>query len=800
MKKQKINTGWIFWKEGCEESKRMLDLPHDAMFEEDRNPALINGNATAFYPGGKYYYVKTIYGSKEWEGKKLLIEFEGVYMNSTVYLNGDKIGGWVYGYTNFYVDITDKLKTGEDNELKVEVDNSQTPNSRWYSGSGIYRPVNLWIGNKNSIAPQGVRIKTVSIDPAEIEIIVDAHLEENMYVVSSVLENEQCISKIEIPYSKIIAGEPVILAVPDAKKWSAQEPNLYTLKTGIMLNNQVIDLSEDTFGIRQITWNSKNGLMINGNTVKLRGGCIHHDNGLLGACTYDAAELRRVRKLKEMGYNAIRYSHNPAGKNLLDICDREGMYLLDESFDQWKVPQSAHDYALYFDEEWKKDVEALVSKDYNHPSVIMYCIGNEITDTGLPHGAMIAKMLNDEFHRLDAARPTTIAINSMLSVLAAKQAERKALEAQDGINSKEKAVGSTEVNDIIALLPKIMASITAENLEALIGECIKNVDIVGYNYAQNLYEETHVIAPERVILSTETFPARMAANWEAVEKNPYMIGDFMWTAWDYLGETGVGLPTYGTSKAPFSKPYPCLTAACGSFDLTGFPESQAYYAAVLWEAYTKPYIGVRPVNHTGEEYALGNWRLTDSIPCWTWPGMEGKIADIEVFSIGYEVELIQDGKVVERKQLKQSKAIFTTEYRPGTLEAVSYDSSGVMIAKTELATASDEDKLRIVPECKVINAGGDDLAYVAINIEDDKGILKMNTERNISVSVKGAGTLLALGSGNPITEKKFTNESYASWHGRVMAIIKSTDTAGRIQITAAAEGMDDVTAEIISRR
>lgn len=782
MKKERINDNWLFWKDGHETEKQLISLPHDAMLTEERVPDLSNGNATGFHPGGKYIYTKNLFGEEVLRGKSVSVEFEGVYMNSKVFLNEEEVGGWIYGYTNFYVNLTDRLKIAEDNELKVIVDNSETPNSRWYSGSGIYRSVNLWTGEKHHIKPEGIKIKTVSINPAEVEVSIEAEKTEDMTILCQVLKNGKTVASC--------TGESSIIQIPEGKLWDAEHPELYTLRAVLKNGDETVDEAQIRFGIRMIDWGPGKGFQINGNTVKLRGGCVHHDHGPLGACAYDKAEYRRVKKLKEAGFNAIRYSHNPAGKNFLDVCDELGMYVLDETFDQWEVPQSPYDYSRYFTEEWKKDVRALVSKDYNHPCVVMYCIGNEITDTGLPSGPEISRKLNETFHQLDSARPTTIAVNSMLSVLAAKQAEKGKAE--------EKTMGSQDVNDLLTLLPKIMASITPESIENLIGDCISYVDIPGYNYGHGLYKGVHKLVPERLILSTETFPRTMDTNWETVVENAYVIGDFMWTAWDYLGEAGVGLPVYGTTQAPFSKEYPCLTAACGSFDLTGFPESQAYYSAVMWGAYKKPYIGVRPVNHSGEEYTLGRWRLTDSLNCWTWPGQEGREAEIEVYSIGDSVELFQDGQSLGRKPLEAYKCDFHTAYRPGALEAVSYDSDGKEIARNRLATAGEETKLTIIKEDDAIRADGEDLAYVAIHVTDEKGNLKMTMDRKISVAVEGPGKLLAVGSGNPETEERFSDGAYTSWHGRMIAIIRSEKEAGRIKVTASAEGTESVSVEIMS--
>lgn len=778
MKKININRRWLFGKADGG-TMEQIDLPHDAMIHEKRDPAVDNGGATGFLPGGKYIYVKELAGLPEYESKTLILEFEGVYMDSSVYLNGELVGGRLYGYSNFFVDITSKLRGGS-NELKVIVDNSVTPNSRWYSGSGIYRDVNLWVGETACVKPEGIRIKTLSIDPAVVQVTVDAKNADNMDVRLTVLRNGVAVAFGEGPCAEV--------AIPDAALWSAESPSLYTLRAELMDGGAVVDAAESTFGIRTLSWDVEQGFRVNGQTVKLRGGCVHHDHGILGACAYEKAEYRRVAKLKEMGFNAIRYSHNPAGKAFLNACDELGMYVIDESFDQWKVPQSAHDYALHFDAEWQKDVASMVSKDYNHPSVVMYCVGNEITDTGLPFGGAICQAICAQFKALDDTRPTMIAINSMLSVLANMKA--KQADGGDGEN-----VGSKEVNDIVALLPKIMASITPESLEAVIGDCVKSVDIVGYNYGGNLYAGTHDLAPGRVILSSETFPQKMAENWALVEDNPYVIGDFHWTAWDYLGEAGVGVPTYGTTQAPFSKPYPCFTASCGSFDLTGFPESAAHYVATLWGVNHKPYIGVRPLDHAGEEYTLGKWRFSDSIPCWTWPGHEGKNAQIEVFSEGTEVELSLNGTPVARKVLEHCRADFTVPYVFGVLSATSYDAQGNELACTELETAGAETILCVEPEENVF----DGLAFVPVALRDGKGTLKMTSAADITVSVDGPGKLLAFGCAKPDGEPDFYSGHSTTWNGRALAVVKSTGEPGTIRVTASAPGIGITDAELTAK-
>lgn len=770
MKKTNWNNGWYFYKDGEEQNKRLLDLPHDAMIEEKRS--VENGNASGFFPGGKYIYEKTLIASEELLDKTVVLEFEGVYMNSTVILNDEKVGGHIYGYTGFFVELTGKLKVGE-NLIKVIADNSLTPNSRWYSGSGIYRDVNLYVGNKEYFIPNGIRVTTVSLNPAIVRVECET-TGAGTEITAQIKRNDTVVA--------VGKGKDFSVEIPDALVWSAEEPNLYELCLSLEKDSAVLDVETVTFGIRQLAWNAVDGFTVNGKTVKLKGGCIHHDNGLLGGCESKKATYRKIRKLKEFGFNAIRYSHYPASKAVLEVCDELGMYILDESFDQWKVPQSKYDYALSFDVEWQKDLSALIRKDYNHPSVIMYCIGNEITDVALLHGKAIAKMLYDFVQGRDATRAIIIANNGLLNVLTVKVAEQKAKA-----ETKEN-VGSSDANEIVAQLPKIMESLTAEMLEGIAGGVFETVDIVGYNYGNNLYEKTHEMFPERIILSSETFPARIGKNWAQVESNSYVIGDFMWTAWDYIGEAGVGLPFYGTKQAPFSKPYPCMLAGCGSFDITGFPESQAYYSAVIWGAYKKPYIAVRPVHKSGEDYVLGNWRLTDAINSWSWKGQEGKTAEISVYSIGSTVELILNGESLGKKPLEYCRADFTAEYKKGTLAAISYDESGKEIDRSELTSAEDEIVITAIAEETEIKEK--DFTYINVSLTDKKGNVQMLCDRKVYVKVEGAGRLRAVGSGNPLTEESFLGGAYTTYYGRMQAVVEGTGK-GEIKVAFSADDIPE---------
>lgn len=787
MRRISFNEGWTVWKDGHETERREISLPYDAMIHEKRDPDMKDGSASGFFHGGKYFYEKRFVGKETERGRSLIVEFEGVYMDSSVFLNGDKIGGHYYGYTNFFCDLTGKIRIGEKNVLLVIADNSREPNSRWYTGSGIYRPVWLWEGGKQHIDPQGLYVKTVSTEPACVEVRAEGFdvNEASLSVEYTILDGTQAVAGG--------CGCRTQIVIPDAKLWSDETPHLYTLHAELKKGETVIDETSLRFGVRQLSWKAAEGLMVNGIPVKLRGGCIHHDNGILGACSYRDAEERKLRKLKEFGFNAVRFSHCPSGKDLLDLCDELGVYVMDETFDVWRRAKSRWDYSTHFDEEFEGDTKALALKDYSHPSVVLYGIGNEIPDTGRSYAAEVAGKMISILRKYDGTRPITIANNAPMSLVSVQM---EALEKE-----RNAEMGSLQINELITAHPDIVAYLKsigsdAGKLEEAVGSVFDQLDITGLNYGHDLYEGMHALKPERLILSSETFPQRMASNWKWVKENPWVIGDFQWSAWDYLGEAGVGLPVYGTDQAPFSKPYPCLTAACGSFDLTGFPEACAWYCAALWGKLEKPYIAVRPVDHSGEKYTIGQWRLTDALDCWTWPGCDGKTAQIQVYGTGSEAELFLNGKSLGRKALVDCRADFECLWEKGALEAVIYGEDGLEQGRSLLETANKDVCLHIRPEKAELSAEPGRLLFVPIEITDGKETLRMTDDRKIRVTVTGAGELFALGSGRPETEESFDAAENTSWHGRVLAVIRSIGKPGLIHVTAETEGLLSVTAEI----
>lgn len=786
MKKQLWNLDWQFSDVLKGGASRTVNLPFDAMLTEKREPRLKSGAASGYYPGGKYCYTKNLYGDPAFAEQTILLEFEGIYQKSTVYLNGVEIGGRIYGYSDFYVDLTNRLKLNENNEIKVIADNTQQPNSRWYSGSGIYRDVYLVTAGKNYIKPDGVRVKTKSIQPAVIEVCIDSVKTEAMTLVTEVWKDGAVVASG--------TGAELELTIPNVKLWDAEHPELYRVVVELRQSDKLVDSAEVRTGIRSLKWDAKNGFQVNGKTVKLRGGCIHHDNGPLGAASFYKAELRRVEIMKAAGFNAIRYSHNPAGKAFLDACDEAGIYVMDETFDTWGWTKSEYDYGLYFEQEWKQDVEDMIRIAYNHPAVIMYSIGNEVS---LKNTELVERITTDMVnlcHKLDASRPVTNAMNIMTMIADGKKPDiSKQDEVCDPcrIEKDGKATGSLFINMMVTIMPFIMKSFAKEKtLKKVAKYIVDPLDILGLNYASHLNEPHHEDFPNRVMVGAETFPSHIAENWEMVEKMPWLIGDFAWTGWDYLGEAGVGLPVYN-GKASFTRPYPCISASCSNIDMTGFIDSQGYYSAIVWGQYKKPYIAVHPVNHSGEKVQIGQWRFTDAVHSWSWNGQEGKRADIDVYSIGDSIELIQDGKSLGIKKLEKCMASYQCVYQRGELVAVSFDKAGNELAREALKTAGVDTVLRAEPEAENMLADGMDLLYIPVLLCDEQGITKNLEDRDVTVRVEGAATLQAVGSGNPETTQNFTSNTYKTFRGRMLAVLRSNGETGDVTVRFSAQGVPD---------
>ena len=792
MIKQNYNADWIFYPKGKPEQATQVHLPHDAMRLQKRIKGLKNGGYTGFFPSGDYCYEKKIFGEPEYAAKTLILEFEGVYMDSKVFLNGECLGGRVYGYSHFFIDLTGKLIEGQENLLLVTVHCSQVPNARWYPGNGIYRPVNLWIAGAEHILPEAVTITTLDTNPGKIKLDVAAHKRADTQIVSEIYDGEQKVACAEGAHCEIV--------IPDAKLWDTEKPHLYEARIYLKNGDQVLDCATETFGIRSLKWNSAQGLLINGKSVKLKGGCVHHDNGILGACEFEAAAYRRIRLLKEAGFNAIRSSHYPLSKTVLKVCDELGMFVKDEAFDSWRESQGLYGYPLVFDAEWKKDVEGMIQKDKNHPCVIIYSLGNEIPDTATPEGVALTKELADFCRGLDSTRPITVCPNLILNIMhkmgvkvsvsGDKQPQIDDVTDPLAVEDDSDMGGSALINQLVALAPLLMkVLLTPKRADNAVKDCYEHVDIAGYNYGSKVYEKHYAMRPDRIILGTETSPCEIAENWELVKKIPTVIGDFMWTAWDYLGEGGAGEVEYGKGSGSFVKSYPIISAYTGAFDLIGHKDTFGHLASIVWEAEKKPFIAVRPVDKAGEKARFSSYRTTDALDCWTWVGHEGKKTEVQVYSPGYMVELIQDGKSLGKKKLKNCKASYKVTYQPGALKAICYDEAGSKLAESILKTAEKETMLTCQVDKKVLKADCEDLAFVDIALTDKNGIVKCAESKTLTVKVEGAGTLEAIGSGTLKTTEEYTGDHFTTYQGRMQAIIRSGKTAGKIRVTVSGDGM-----------
>lgn len=760
MKKISFNDNWML-------DGKAVTLPHDAQISEKRSKTASDGGH-GYFPGGIYTYEKTFTAPDEWEGKNVIIEFEGVYRNCTVSLNGKEIGGHRYGYTGFTLPLED-LNIGSENTIKVVADNSQLPNSRWYTGSGIYRPVWIHVGNK--IAYRGVKITTVSIAPAIVKVDVDALAEAKI----EILDGETVIA----------SGVPGEITVPNAKLWSDETPNLYTCRVTIGE-----DVVEEKFGIREIKWSPK-GLFINGKETLLRGGCVHHDHGILGAACYDESEWRRVRILKEAGFNAIRAAHNPCSRAMLEACDFYGMYVMDETFDMWYNRKNPHDYGLDFESCWEADTAEMVNRDYNHPCVILYSIGNEVAEPAEAKGVEYGKKMVDLIHSLDATRPVTCGLNLMILSRAAK-GQGIYQDGQQNTGGGKQAEEEGKVKNA-SLAFNIMASFVGSGMnkggnspkvDALATPIINALDIAGYNYGSGRYPLEGKQHPERIIFGSETFPQDIYKNWEQVKKLPYLLGDFMWTSWDYLGEAGIGCWSY-TGGMPFNRPYPWVLAGAGVIDITGKPDGSCRYASTVWGLEKAPRIAVKPVNHLGVRPTKSVWRGTNAIESWAWSGCEGNKAEVEVYSDAYAVELYLGSKRLGKKRIKECKAVFKTKYAPETLTAVAYGADGRELGRSSLLPAFGDLRLRVQPE-----ESRSDIHYIPVEIVGENGIVESNADRRLSVTVKG-GELLGFGSANPCHEDSYCTGSFTTYYGRALAVVRAekncTVTVSDGTLTSSAE-------------
>lgn len=760
-----FHDGWTCKRKGSREESFSVRLPHDSMLLDARCAGSCGGVNIGWYDAQDYSYTKTFRLSEAWKGQKLFLEFEGVYRKASVFVNGTRAARHEYGYTGFYVEISDYVRPEQENVVRVDVENHDQPNSRWYSGTGIYRPVWLHILPQTHICPDGIRITT--LDYRSRRIRVDVNL-TGPGTVSTEISDGAEILKAETGESR---GRRYSceMRLPQAKLWSPQSPYLYRCRVAFGG-----DVREIRFGIRQIQWSFTHGFCINGKRTLLYGACIHHDNGLLGACAYDFAERRKVRILKENGYNAVRSAHNPCSRALLEACDELGMLVLDEYVDVWYIHKTKYDYADSVEKNYRSDLSAMVAKDYNHPSVVLYSTGNEVSETAQKRGILLCKEMTQYLHSIDGTRPVTCGINIFFNFLSSiglgVYSEKKASHAA-GAGTKRNAVGSAFFNSLAGMMGAGFMKFAATwyPCDVKTRDAFANMDIAGYNYGINRYCHDLKKYPSRLILGSETFCADAYRFVRLAKQNKRIVGDFVWAGMDYLGEVGIGAWEYADYAPRFDSGPGWVSAGSGRIDLTGKPLAEMTYTKV---AFGRQDIGVAvvPADRALKRHSPSAWKLTNAVESWSWNGCEGRKTKVEVYSRAYKAAVYVNGVCVGIRRLKDTcRAVFWVKYMPGELRAAAFDKHGRQTAERVLRTAGAETKLTLCPEQE--HVGRDELLYLRMKYTDREGELKPLMRGKIKVKVDG-GEVLGIGSACPYYTGSYLGDTCDTYYGEAMVIIR----------------------------
>jgi beta-galactosidase len=825
MYRKNIDRGWTFHRGTVNPMRptndsKIVDLPHDFTIETDPYPDAPGGPATGYYGGGIGTYTKILEIPENLGDKRILVEFDGVYMNAVVDLNGHIVSNHHYGYTPFHVDLTPYIYTGKPNRLTVIANNSAQPNSRWYTGSGIYRHVDLLFAPLVHIAPWGIFTRTSHIvNGRDAYIIVETTVENHSSKTADrwidvTVQKESCGTEVGKSRTKVVvpAGEKsigrVMIKVENADIWDIDSPSLYTITSKLTDGQNILDEESTTFGIRTISVDPDNGFMLNGKTLKLKGGCVHHDNGILGAASFYDSEFRKMKLHKDNGYNAIRCAHNPPSRDMLDACDRLGLLVMNEAFDTWTISKNVNDYSLYFKENWKADMEAFILRDRNHPSIVFWSTGNEIVErAGLSDGYRLAFELAEFVRQLDPTRAVTNGVCSLWSGLD----DEKNKEMQEEMRKIREKGGSGLQNFDSSYTEKIWGELT----EAFISP----LDVTGYNYLDKRYEADGKQYPGRIICGTESFPKEIDRVWNEVERLSHVIGDFTWTSHDYIGEAGIGKVAYVEQDSDITpiqlmshgSPFPWRLANDADLDICGFERPQLAYRRIVWGS-DETYIAIRhPATH-GKKEVVSMWGWPEREKSWNWQGFEGRPIEVDVYSAADEVELVLNGRSLGKKPAGKANrytATFELTYEPGTLEAFSY-SAGKKVSASRISTSGKPEGLRIKVETvdrhentlKLHKEGtihlpsnGQSLAFATVEIVDADGNLVPNAEINVTAKVEGAATLAALGSSNPQTIENYTTGSFTSYQGRLLAIIRTGFEPGPATLTVDAEGLKQAIAK-----
>lgn len=735
----------------ADDSGRVIGGPFDS--------AALGGINTGFTVGGTAWYRKHFRVPAEWRGRSVRIRFDGVYMDADVWLNGRHLGRQPYGYTSFGFDLTTQLNFGgTDNVLAVEVKN-EGRNSRWYSGSGIYRHVWLEALDPVHVTPWGVFVAATPAPTGGATVRIATTLTNQSAQTAEVLLATSLVD----PAGRTVASVRSTACLPpresatieqtstfdDAALWSPETPALYRAVTEVTRDARLTDRIETPFGIRSIRFDAARGFFLNDRNLKLRGGCVHANNGPLGAAAFDRAEERRVELLKAAGFNAVRCAHNPPAPAFLDACNRLGLLVIDEAFDAWTRPHTSSvpdDYHRHFADWWRHDLGTMVRRDRNHPSVILWSIGNQIPECATPAGADHARLLADFVRGLDPTRPVTA------NVFARSREWR-------------------DHDPFFAAL-----------------------DVAGYSYARAHYDEDHARLPGRVIFSSEIDPAQCFENWMAVLDRDHVCGNFEWTAIDYLGEVGLGWWSYGHSAAEL---VPWTVNYSGDLDICGFRRPRSYYRDVLWSGQPQVSVFVHGPMPSFVGPGKSRWGWDDVHPSWTWPGWEEMPLQVDVYSSCETVHLLLNGHDLGPKPTSRAtrfRTSWSVPYAAGRLEAVGYVGDRE-VARSVLRTAGPPVAIRLTPDRTELRADGQDLSFVTVEVVDAQGVVCPGAAVSIHFAVTGTGSLAAVGSSRPDVFESFQQPQRRTYEGRCLAIVRTTAQPGVIRLTASSAGLEEATLE-----
>ena len=817
MKRINIDRGWSMAKEAPamffpmqgrmgKEGAREVNLPHDCNLDEPVARDCPDGAQVAYFKGNMAVYTRNMEIPGQWEGQSVYLELDGAYCNTEIVVNGHQAAMHPNGYAPFVCEITDCLKYGQNNRIAVFVNNSMMRTARWYSGTGIYRHVDLRVGPMLHLSANPLFLYTEKTGSGYAQVNARVEVENKTGCDRKVRARVNLYEDMGrgVPHAqKASAGAECVIFVPAGEKaagccslfveepklWSPDSPALYVAEAELVgeegEQETVLDKDSTLFGIRTITADARNGLLINGRSVKIKGGCMHHDNGILGAASFYDSEYRRLKKHKDNGFNGIRGAHNPMSRDMLEACDRLGLLMYAEAFDVWNMHKNVNDYHQHFDAWWERDLQAFIERDRNHPCIFCWSVGNEITErNGLKGGAKYSAMLAAKVRSLDSTRPVSSAIPTLFNGMddedTMKQLQAMMNEGGPGQNLK---TGFAE-------------EIWADRTE---GFCAP-LDIVGYNYLTARYESDHERYPDRVICGTESYPPRIDEVWEKVERLPYVIGDFTWTSQDYLGEATCGNIVYREpSEPPVSRGqlqggdhFPARTANCSDFDICGHDMPALHYRRVVWGS-DETYIAVMNPGNYGKTAYRTDWAWDDCRNQWHWPGFEGRPVSVEVYSAAEEVELFVNGVSAGRAgagRQNRFKACFDTVYQAGSVEAVSY-SGGQEVSRQKLVTPGRAVRLAVTAERTSIPADGQSLAYCEVEVVDENGLRVPDAAVKITASVAGAASLAAFGSSIPSTQELYTAGEFTSYEGRLQAILRSGYEPGEAVLTVRSEEFGD---------